>query len=226
MKKVFFVVNKLKEFNFKDLLEKYLSDVDVSVGECLPENTEDYDLIILWSYQKIIPNIKNKKNIILFHSSDLPEGKGWAPIYNVIACNKEYYTISGIFAVDKVDTGDVIVKAKFKILDNYTAEYIRKWDNEISIMLTQKILSRFNKGSLKGIKQEGIPTYYERRNSEDNEIMIDSKIIDNLNHFRACEKNHPAFFYYNGFKYNIFVETAQAPSFPEDIEVIFYGNTA
>ena len=45
MKKIFFVVNNNKEFDFKELIRKYLSKVSVDVGKSLPKNSEKYDNI-------------------------------------------------------------------------------------------------------------------------------------------------------------------------------------
>lgn len=224
MKRIFFLVNSLDEFNFNDLIKKYLDGVYVTVGESLPQNTQDYNLIIIWNYRKIIPNISDKKNIIIFHSSDLPDGRGWAPIYYTLAKGLNYFVISGILPSEKVDTGDIVVKAKFRIRDNYTAEVIRQWDSEISIMLIKEILKRFEGREIKGIKQIGEGSYNPRRSPTDNEIPIESRICDIIGHLRGCEKRHPAFFYYNQTKYIIHIEPENKPEFPEDLEVIFYDS--
>lgn len=225
MKKIFFLLNKLEEFDFQEYIKKYLGDVSVSKGESLPESSDNYDLIILWSYRKILKNISNKKNIILFHSTDLPSGKGWAPIYYSIYNNLEYFTISGIFAADEVDSGDIIIKARFKIKNNYTAEIIRECDREISILLIKKILERFDNKPLQGKKQEGISSTYVRRKPEDNQISTNDALKDIINHLRACEKNHPAFFVFNGTKYFINIIPAIKPKFPKDLEIEFYDSS-
>lgn len=224
MKKVFFLLNKISEFNFTDLLEKYISDCEVTIGESLPGHTEDYDLIVLWNYRKILQNVAGKKNIILFHSSDLPEGKGWAPIYNAISRGKEYYVISGVFADTKVDSGNIIIKARFKIRDDYTAEYIREWDSEITIRLIKEILIRFDNSEIKGMEQTGNDSFYPKRKPEDNEIKLDEKFGEVINKLRACEKSHPAFFVHRGQKYNVLIEPWDAPKFPEDLQIEFYDD--
>lgn len=225
MKRVFFLVNKIDEFNFCQYIEKYLNEISVIVGDSLPEHTDEYDLIVLWSYRKIIKKIPNGKNIILFHSSDLPDGKGWAPIYYSIRSGLEHFTISGILADERVDSGDIIVKAKFRIKDNYTAEHIRKWDHEISIILVKKILERFANGKIRGEKQEEVGTSNPRRKPDENRIDLKSRFEQTINHLRACEKNHPAFFYYNQTKYNITIEPETEPDFPADLKIKFYDST-
>lgn len=224
MKRVFFLVNKLDEFNFFQYVKKHLNEISVTVGDSLPEHTDEYDLIVLWSYRKIIKNVPSGKNIILFHSSDLPDGKGWAPIYYSIRSGLEYFTISGILADQRVDSGDIVVKAKFRIKDNYTAEHIRKWDHEISIILIKKILERFANGKIRGKKQEGVGTSNPRRKPDENRIELKSRFEQTINHLRACEKSHPAFFYYNQTKYNIIIEPEMEPDFPADLKIKFYDS--
>jgi len=171
-----------------------------------------------------MPNISERKNVIIFHGSNLPLGKGWAPIYYTLVENLPNYTITGILPADKVDSGDIVVRAKFSIKDNYTAENIREFDNEISILLIKKILERFSNNHLKGKKQTGPESYYQRRYPKDNEIKINSKISEIFNHLRACESSHPAFFYYNKTKYLIYIEGEEKPTFPDDLELEFFDN--
>ncbi len=224
MKKIFFVVNSIKEVDFENLIAKYLPKVDVKIGESLPKNAKKYDLIVLWSYKKIIKNLPKENNVILFHSSDLPKGKGWAPIYYSIVSKQKYFTISGIIANEKVDSGDIIVKARFKIQDDYTAEFLRKLDNEISVMLVSKILKKM-KGLVKGEKQISLGDTYPRRYEKDNLIDVKLPFKQIINHIRACEEKHPAFFYVNKTKYIIRIEPDIKPDFPNDLEIEFYDPT-
>lgn len=216
-------MNALNEFTCYEIIKKHLSGVAVAVGEALPENRDDYDLIILWSYRKIIPNLNGNSNVVIFHSSDLPEGKGWAPIFYTIAEGLEYYTVTGILAADKVDAGDIIVKARFKMKDDYTADILRIWDHEISVKLIRMILDKFDGTRITGKKQEGKGTYRSKRTPEKNEIALDMKMSEALNILRASEKGHPAFVLFNGVKYNLHLAPASAPAFPADLEVIFYS---
>ena len=222
MKKVFFVVNAIRDFSCFDYIEKYLSDVEISVGECFPYSSDEYDLIILWSFRKIINNLGDKKNVVLFHSSDLPEGKGWAPIYNALNSKKERFVITGIKAANEVDSGVIIVKASFQIKDNYLAENIREWDNEISIILISEILLKFEKAKIIGLPQVGKGTFFHRRRPDQNEINIDSTFIDLLPHIRGCEKEHPAYFLFNNERFNIYIEPVNKPLFPSDLEIVFF----
>src|ERR1700761_422046 len=104
MSRVLFVVNEPGEYDFAPLLEKHLSCCRTEIATAIPTDCSLYDLIILWSYRRIVKNISQPNNLIIFHSSDLPAGRGWAPIYHAIVENCSYYTISAILAAPKVDT--------------------------------------------------------------------------------------------------------------------------
>jgi methionyl-tRNA formyltransferase len=221
MSRLFFVVNKLDEFDFSTFLEKHLAECLTDVGTAVPPDPQQYRLIVLWSYRKIVRPIPSAGNLVLFHSSDLPSGRGWAPIYNAVAEGHTHHTISGIFAADEVDSGDVIVKARFPILPQYTAADLRRFDAEISIILIRRILERFRDRPITGKPQTGVPTYRNKRTEDDNGFDISRSFSELINHFRACERDHPAFFDFNGAKYVIHVEPVEPRAFPRDISIEF-----
>ena len=222
MKKVFFLVDSLLDWDLNHLVIKYLNDVAVFIGVEFPPSSDDYNLIIFWNYRRIVPSVGNKRNIILFHGSDLPVGRGWAPIYYAFCRKDKYYTISGILPADKVDSGEIIVKAKFKIKDFYTAEMVRTFDYEIEFMLIRDILIKYDGRELHGTPQYGKGSYYERRSPDDNEVPIDKPLKDLIPHLRGCEAKHPAFFFFNGIRYNIRIESDTKVDFPEDLTITFF----
>ena len=222
MKNILFIVNKKADFAIQNYIDKHLSDFEIQVKENLPKDILSYDLIVLWSYRKILKNVSHYRNIILFHSSDLPDGKGWAPIFNTLNRNKKVFVISGIFPADEVDSGDIICQAKFEIKDNHTAEHIRQFDEEISIMMIKLICEKFEKNTIFGKRQNGVESFFDRRKPEDNEINPKLSILENFNLLRACEKAHPAFFFFNQTKYFISITPEKNPSFPSDLEITFF----
>ncbi|MDR3560127.1 MAG: hypothetical protein P4N59_01610 [Negativicutes bacterium] len=222
MKQIFFLVNRLEEFDIGCYIKQNLDGFLVSVGESLPPAYENYDLVVLWNYRKILNDLDDAKNVVVFHSSDLPKGKGWAPIYHALADGNEEYVISGILASKDVDSGDMIIQARYKMQSNYTALKIREWDNEICIMMVREIFLHFTNRNFQGVKQMGDESYYPRRKLEDNEIALDSRLADIVNHLRGCEKEHPAYFLYKGYKYHIHVEPEIVPDFPNDLEFVFF----
>ena len=223
MRKVFILLNKLSEFDFREELSIYLKDCHVDIGTWLPFSPNDYDIIVAWCYKTIIKNIPNPNNIIIFHSSNLPEGKGWAPIYNAIVNEQQFYVISGILASQDVDSGDIVVKAKFKIKSEYMAKDIRLFDKKISLFLIHRILEKFKIGTINGVMQSGNGSYNKRRHLEDNEININSTFASLIPHFRACEDDAPPYFYYKDIRYNLAIspDIAIDSSLPSDLKITF-----
>ena len=108
------LLNKLEEYHFDDLIKKYLPSekFDIEIKEKFPENASFYHLIIPWNYHKIIKNVKNFGNVVIIHSSDLPKGRGWAPLYYTFRDDMPHYTMTCIFAHENVDQGNIILKAR------------------------------------------------------------------------------------------------------------------
>ena len=109
--KVFFLINDEQENKVYDLINRHLFQYDVCVGTNLPEDPKNYNLIILWNIRRILKELPTESKLIIFHSSDLPKGRGWAPIYHALAENRSEHVISAILAAPKVDSGDKIGRA-------------------------------------------------------------------------------------------------------------------
>lgn len=221
-KKVFFLTHKVAQFRHYPYLEKYLANVRINVGEDLPSDVDQYDLVVLLGCRRIIKGLEGKTNILILHSSDLPRGRGWAPIYHALAGGERSFVVSGILPGQKVDEGNIVVQARFPISPSCTAEFLRKFDEEISILLVQKVLERFQGRPLRGKPQEGESPFCPRRRPENNEVLPDRTLFELLPHLRACEKDHPAYLVFGGVKFFLHLEPAAPPSFPSDIEIVFY----
>ena len=210
------LLNSLEEFSFQEELHRYLpaDRYEVTIAESFPVEPLTYQLIVPWSYRKIIKQAEQSGNVVVLHSSNLPEGRGWAPIYNAFIEQKSEYFISGILAGNEVDKGDIIVKARFTIEAGYTAPFIRMVDEELSLLLVAKILEHFSDGNLVGTKQVGKGSYRNRRYPTDNKIDISDSIENLLPHLRGVEQKNPAFFFYNGVKYLIEVRPESLPKKP------------
>lgn len=224
-KKICILLNNIKEYDFEDLSNIYLKKekFDISITDKFPGDPGSFDLIIPWSYRKIIRDFKQSKNIVIIHSSELPHGRGWAPIYYSIKEEQSDYVISCIFANDEVDKGDIIIKASFPILPEYTATFLRKVDREISFLLIKKISDKWLNGKIITNKQHGAESYRPRRYPDDNEIKISNSLKSLLPHLRAVENNNPAFFYYKDIKYLISISPEKEPEFPNKIKIEYPG---
>ena len=215
------LVNRLEEFDFENKLNHYLPPdrFDVAVADSFPEDATKFDLIFPFNYRKIIKGASLAGNVIVMHASELPEGRGWAPIYYAFSKNKNEYVVSGIFAAEDFDSGDIIIRARIKIAPGYTARFIRAIDKEIFLLLIAKIFEQWPKGKPTGIKQTGSPSCHPRRYPKDNEIDIKKPLIDLISHLRGTEPQHPAFFFYEGEKYLIEITPELVPKKPCQVTI-------
>ena len=221
-RRLFLLVNALDEFTFGPLVREVLPGVRVTVGEDFPAHPADYHLVVLWSIRRLVPQAASCPNAMVFHSSDLPRGKGWAPVYHAIAGGLDRYTITGFIPAPEVDAGRVVVKASFRLRPDHTAENVRVFDRRIILMLAGQVMDRYPEAPPRGVEQTGEETYHPRRRPQDNEVSLDARLGDLVPHLRACEPSHPAFFDYQGVRYDIRVTPAVAPPFPDDLQVTFF----
>lgn len=194
--KVCILLNRLDEFDFEEAVHRYLPTdrFEVTITETFPEYPSNFRLILPWNYRKVIKQAAQAGNVVVMHSSDLPEGRGWAPIYYSFSEQKSEYVITGILAADEVDTGDVIVRARFPIEAGYTAPFIRTLDKELSVILVARILEHWPEGNPVGVRQVSLGSYRPRRYPTDNEIDPSLPLIEILPHLRGVESASPAFF--------------------------------
>ncbi len=218
---VFFLVEDVNVTNISPYIDRHLQEYSVTIGDVFPEQPNNFRLIVLWNLRRVIKDLPPNTNVVVFHSSDLPVGRGWAPIYHTLADGLEEHVISAIFAAAKVDGGDVIAKARFRVLPCHTAEILREIDEEICVLMVRKILEKFSGRDIVGVPQIGEPTYYLRRTPADSEVDPQKSLLEILPHLRACGSGHPAFFDWQGCRYYLTVATDGARSIPEDLRITF-----
>lgn len=213
------LLNSLDEYDFEGVLRRYLpvDKFKIDLAETFPDNPDQFQLIVPWSYRKIIKDAGQFGNIVVLHSSNLPEGRGWAPIYHAFSEEKQEYVISAIYAADKVDAGKVIMRARFPMQSDYTASFIRNVDEELSLLMLYKILQKWPDGKFSSTHQMGDGTYRARRSLKDNEVDLDKSLKMLLPHLRGVESNSPAFFFYNDVKYLVEIRPERSPIKPKKV---------
>jgi methionyl-tRNA formyltransferase len=224
-KRILFLHNESSFEEYKYLIKKYFPKFRFKVefstdsGKLLG----NYDLIILWNYPKKISIRELCQKIIVFHASDLPEGRGWAPIANMFINENKSYTLSGIRIDSGVDTGDILIKFKFPLLPSYTANFIRKIDNEL-MCFGARIIADWNSQELIGIKQESTNVVVsKKRNPEMNQLDISHPISDYIPLLKSAEREHLCFIEHDGSLFDLVLIPRDHPKFPQ-VEVIEFAN--
>lgn len=165
---------------------------------------KNYDVIFIIGYSKIIDKNfleKNKYNLVV-HESNLPKGKGFAPVQWQVLKNKKKIPICIIKAEDKVDSGNIVQKTFFKLDGTELHDEIREKQAKATFNIIERFLKKFPKIFSK--KQIGKSTFYRKRYPEDNLLNINKSIKENFNLLRISNNERfPSHFYYKSKKYII-----------------------
>ncbi|MCD6238902.1 MAG: methionyl-tRNA formyltransferase [Thermotogae bacterium] len=166
--------------------------------------SEEFEVVFILSYFKIIPPkfLSMHRHNIVVHESNLPKGKGWAPLFWQILEGKNKIPIVLFEASENVDDGDIYLK-DFLIFEGHELyDEIREKQAKKTIELCLRFIDDYEK--LKPKKQRGKSTFYRRRTPADSELDINKTIKEQFNLLRIVNnENFPAFFYYKGHKYII-----------------------
>lgn len=168
---------------------------------------DDYDILFILSYHKLISKryLKAKHNIVI-HASDLPKGKGWAPMFWQILEEKNEIIFSMFEASDNMDDGDIYMKKTLVLNGTELNSELRLKQANFIIDMCKEFLSKYN-NYCNPSKQVGEESYYKRRNKKDSEIDIYKTINEQFNLLRIVDNdNYPAFFYKNNKKYILKIE--------------------
>jgi methionyl-tRNA formyltransferase len=166
-------------------------------------STQD-DLVFCLSFAKIIPEPLLKRprhGVWVGHSSDLPRGRGWAPLqWSVL--NKLSHVVVTLFKADAgVDDGPYAFKGKFPIEPFDTLASLHRKDHEISAELYHKLINAVTGRTLRLQKQTGEPSYWRRRTPADSQLDSAKSLSDLWDHIRICDNDrYPAFFMIGDYK--------------------------
>lgn len=177
-----------------------------SLCRSVEEVTEGYAAFYLGCLnivgQKIL-NI-NQYNLVV-HESDLPKGRGFAPVAWQVLEGKNDITMCLIEAAEEVDAGNIFLKKKMSLKGTELNNEIRDYQGKMSIELCLDFLDL--EGAIDGEKQKGTATYYKRRRPDDSELDINKTIAQQFNLLRIADNEaYPAFFIINGIKYILHIE--------------------
>lgn len=144
---------------------------------------------------------------LVLHASDLPSGRGWSPHIWQLIEGAEEITLSLLEAEDKVDSGRIWKKLKFKIPQHALWDEINHRLFEAEIALIDLAVGEFDR--IQPCEQDSsiIPTYHPRRTPDESQIDPNQGIASQFNKIRVCDPNRfPAFFELHGKKYKLILE--------------------
>ncbi len=161
-----------------------------------------FDVLFILSYFNRVPrevlNL-NKFNLVV-HESDLPKGKGWAPLFWQILEGKNRIPVVLFEATEEIDAGRIYLKDFIELEGHELHDEIREKQAHKTIELCLKFLRKYP--DLIPEEQKGEESFYPRRTPADSELDVDKTIREQFNLLRIVDnENYPAFFVLNGHRY-------------------------
>lgn len=163
---------------------------------------KNYDVVFILGYTKILKTnfLKNNKLNLVIHESNLPKGKGFAPVQWQILDNKNKIPICIVEAKSKFDSGDIYLKKYFSIKSTDLYDQIRESQGKATINIIKDFLNYYPK--VKSKPQKGKSTYFKKREKKNSEISINKSLKSQFNNLRISNnQSWPSFFYFKGVKY-------------------------
>ena len=161
-----------------------------------------YPIVFILSYFKIIGEkfLAQHEHNLVVHESELPKGRGWAPLFWQILEGKNTIPIVMFEASTSVDEGPIYLRDNIILEGHELHDEIRKKQAEKTFDLVLTFLK--NMKTLLPVPQEGKSTHYRKRTPEDSELDITKPIAEQFNNLRiASNENYPAFFRFANHKY-------------------------
>lgn len=184
----------------KELIER---NYKVSIANH-PENISEGWTNFILGFTRIVPTDvlqKNKHNLVV-HESDLPGGKGFAPMTWQILGDENDIPICLIEATSMVDSGDIWLRDIIKLKGNELCEEWRILQGKKTIEMCLRFVDNYN--NLISEKQKGKSSFFQRRAPKDSELDINLSIEEQFNLLRVADNhNYPAYFKYRGRKYKL-----------------------
>lgn len=162
----------------------------------------NFDIVFILSYHQIIDKkfLKQNKHNIIIHASNLPQGKGWAPLFHQIIEGKNEIIFSLFEADDKADNGNIYLKKNLKLNGLELYEELREKQASFTLDMCLEFLKLYP--NIKAKKQKGQESFYPKRSPKDSELDINKSLNEQFNLLRTVSNEEfPAFFYKDGKKF-------------------------
>ena len=147
---------------------------------------------------------KNQHNLVV-HESDLPQGRGFAPMAWQIIEGKGVIPICLIEADSEVDSGDIWIKDEIKLNGTELSNEWRDLQGQKTVDLCYRFVTNYEK--LRPTAQLGEGSYYKRRKPVDSKLDIKKSVEEQFNLLRVVDnEKYPAFFELHGKQYILKIE--------------------
>jgi len=167
-------------------------------AEDLPEGV----VAFLLGCVRIVPEkllSRNRINLVV-HESDLPKGRGFAPMTWQIIEGATTIPICLFEAGGDADAGPVVYRDAIELVGNETYAEWRQLQGEKTLELCRRFLDE--ESLLAGTEQRGQPTSYPRRTPRDSQLDLHRTIAEQFDLLRVADpERYPAYFNHRGRRF-------------------------
>ena len=199
-------LNGIKEYYHDNMAQNGLSLCIFDDVRKLRKN----GILFLVSYQNKLnlTEYSDYTNIIVFHASDLPRGRGWSPYIWDILSGADTITVSAISAADEIDCGDIWAKTKFDVAKTDFLAEIMEQISLAQLNLLKEVVTMVGSG-MHPIPQDLTtkPTYFSKRTPKDSYLDPEKTLNQLFDQIRMSDpKRFPAVVEIHGEKFKILME--------------------
>lgn len=116
-----------------------------------------------WSWM-IPAEIYDRFEVVIFHMTDLPYGRGGSPLQNLIARGHETTLISALRCVRELDAGPIYLKRELSLHGSAEEIYLR------ASSIIEEMMVEIIEREPDPIDQQGEPVVFERRNLSQSDL--------------------------------------------------------
>ena len=139
---------------------------------------------------------------LVVHESDLPHGRGFAPLAWQIIEGSHTIPICLLEAADEADAGDVYYRDAMQFEGHELMDELRQRQGATTVALCQRFLAA--PAPPEGRPQSGDATHYRRRRPVDSRLDPQRSIAEQFDLLRTVDnQRHPAFFELRGNRYRL-----------------------
>ena len=208
MIKVAFLLDRCNDWLVEHFPEYFHVSTELDIHKLYDEKeVRGFDIVFVLGYTKLLRGeiLKANNLLLVVHESDLPKGRGFAPVQWQILEGFNSITVCLLRIFDEADTGDVCEKMTLSLSGTELYDEIRMKQAKITFKLIEKFLKKYP--NINFTKQKGEPTIYKRRTPSDSKLDVDKTIREQFNLLRISNnKEWPAFFEISGQTYQLKIE--------------------
>jgi len=153
--------------------------------------------------------LKQYRNNLVVHESDLPQGKGWSPLTWQILEGQNFIPVTLFEAAEKVDSGVIYAQEWISFEGHELVGELRAAQAKATIGLCKKFIESYPEILSQAREQQGHETFYPRRRPTDSQLDQEKSLTEQFQLLRVVDnENYPAYFELYNRKYLLLIKKA------------------